>query len=147
MFKSCGLGGQRIDTRNGHSFSDRTFTQGLKIIRKKPHAFVFCALLPLNRYLALCPSRQSQLLHMASPCSMMTSLITPQRYMVTIALRVPGCRQPSRHRWHGLPPIMTHTNTTQNLFIPSHTESIHTFSTPTPIPSSRHNSYQLNADR
>ena len=37
---------------------------------------------------------------------MMTSLLTPKRYMVTIALRAPGCRQPSRHRWHGLPPIM-----------------------------------------
>ena len=46
MFKSCGLGGQFIDTRNGHSFSDQTFTQGLKIIGKKPHAFVFCALVP-----------------------------------------------------------------------------------------------------
>ena len=88
MFKSRGLGGQWIDTRNEHSFSDWTFTQGLKIIGKKPHTFVFCALVPFNRYLALCPSRQSQLLHVASPCSMMTSLITPnyKRYMVTIML-------------------------------------------------------------
>ena len=31
---------------------------------------------------------------------MMTSLLTPKRYMVTIALRMPGCHQPSRHRWH-----------------------------------------------
>ena len=95
MFKSCGLGGQWIDTRNGHSFSDRTFTQGLKIIGNKPHAFVFCALVP-----SLCPSRQSQL-HVSS---MMTSLLPPKRYMVTIALRAPGCSQPSRHRWHASRP-------------------------------------------
>ena len=28
----------------------------------------------------------------------MTSLLTPKRYMATIALCVPGCYQPSRHR-------------------------------------------------
>ena len=44
--------------------------------------------------------RQSQMLHVALLCSMMTSLLTPKRYVVTIALRVPGCSQPSRHRWH-----------------------------------------------
>ena len=35
---------------------------------------------------------------------MMTSLLTPQRYMVTIAIRAPGCRQPSRYRWHASRP-------------------------------------------
>ena len=109
MFKSCGLGGQWIDTRNGHSSSDRTFTQGLKIIGKKPHAFVFCAL----EVLALCsPSRQSQL-HVALLCSMMTSLTPPKRYMATIALRAPGCSQPSRHRWHAFHPSWVGLRTTR----------------------------------
>ena len=31
---------------------------------------------------------------------MMTSLLPPKRYMATIALRAPGCGEPSRHRWH-----------------------------------------------
>ena len=50
---------------------------------------------------------------MASLCSMMTLLLPPKRYMVTIALRVPACRQPSRHRWHASRPsrvgMRTHT--------------------------------------
>ena len=32
-----------INAHTGHSFSGQSFTQGLKIIRKKPQAFVFCA--------------------------------------------------------------------------------------------------------
>ena len=34
----------------------------------------------------------------------MTSLVTSKRYMATIALRAPGCRQPSRHRWQASNP-------------------------------------------
>ena len=37
------VGGQWIDARNGHSFSDWTFTQGIKIIGKKP-MFKSCGL-------------------------------------------------------------------------------------------------------
>ena len=44
---------------------------------------------------------------------MMTSLLPPKRYMATIALRAPGCSQPSRHRWHASHPswvgLRTHT--------------------------------------
>ena len=29
---------------------------------------------------------------------------TPKRYMATIALRAPGCGQPSRHRWQASHP-------------------------------------------
>ena len=46
---------------------------------------------------------------------MMTSLLPPKRYMATIALRAPGCGQPSRHRWHASRPsrvgLRTHTHT------------------------------------
>ena len=38
---------------------------------------------------------------MTSLRSMITSLT--KTAMVTIARSVPGCRQPSWHRWHGLP--------------------------------------------
>ena len=34
----------------------------------------------------------------------MTSLVTPKRYMATIALGAPGCRQPSRYRWQASNP-------------------------------------------
>ena len=42
-----------INAHTKYSFSDSTFTQGLKIMRKKLHSFVFYTLVPLK--ISICP--------------------------------------------------------------------------------------------
>ena len=94
MFKSCGLAGQWIDACNGHSFSDRNFTQGLKIevlclcvlhfgafkIGISPMAFT-CGLALFNAY----------------------DDIIAKRYMVPWHYVRLGVK-PSRHKWHASRP-------------------------------------------